>query len=112
MIENIDILRLIIAILATVRLSRLLPKDDGPLFLFEHIRAFVDIKAETEQSKSGSILGFWSNINEGILCGFCQGWYAALLTTFLVIFPSFIGDLFLLWQGIAGAQALLWRKVE
>lgn len=100
-----ELYQIIIAILATYRLSQLLPEDDGPLFIFTRLRGYTARKAE----KSGDPLGLWSNIDSGINCVYCCGLYAALLVVALVMTQNFYANLFLLWFAIAGGQTLIER---
>lgn len=101
-----DYLRLIVAILAVYRMAQLFPADDGPLFLFRRIRTFAERKALVDQ-KAGRFLSLWNNINEGVQCAYCVGFYAGILAAVLVAWPTAAGDLFLLWMGLSGGQAFL-----
>lgn len=105
------LLRLILALFATYRLAQFLPYDDGPLFVFKRIRLYVDYKA-MDQQEAENDLGFWVNVSEGIHCPMCQGLYAAILCTALFIYPSSLGDAFLLVLALAGGQHLLQQVTE
>ncbi len=105
---EIDIFRLAIAILATFRIARLLPLDDGPLYIFERIRIFTGKMAVAEKGE----LGFWHNFNDAVLCPYCQGLYFAFLCILLLIYPTIYGDIFLLIFALAGAQTLLQKWTE
>jgi hypothetical protein len=97
------LLELVIAILAAYRLARLLPKDDGPLFIFTRIRSFTGGKAMMENDP----LGRWASLDEGINCAYCCGLYAAVLVALLVLWQNYYGNVFLLIFAIAGGQSLL-----
>lgn len=97
------IVQLIIAILATYRLARLLPEDDGPFFVFTRIRSFMAERA----TKENDPLGFWANLDQGINCPFCCGLYAAVLVALLVLWQNYYGNVILLVFAIAGGQSLL-----
>ncbi len=95
--------QLLIVILATYRLSRLLPKDDGPLFVFTRIRLYIGTKALSEND----VMGFWASIDKWAECPYCQGLYAAILVAILSKKEWKFGDWFLLIFAIAGGQSLL-----
>ncbi len=99
------IIQLLTAILATYRLAHLLPKDDGPFFVFARIRSFVATKAMNENNA----WGFWENADNGITCAHCMGLYAAAFVGLLIIWQNYYGNLFLLIMAIAGGQSLLQR---
>ncbi len=102
------IIQLLTAILASYRLARLLPVDDGPFFVFTRLRNFVTVKAVKENLE----LGFWANIDSGINCVECCGLYTSILVMVLVVWQNYYGNLFLLVFAIAGGQVLLekWGK--
>jgi hypothetical protein len=118
--------RVVLALFAVYRLSFMLREDDGPLFLFERLRRYTDRKRKEEQECTRHRLGLaeddvlidtaelgtWASLDEGIRCPYCVGIWAALLLAFLVLRPTLAGDLFLLWLGLAGAQALLEAVTE
>ncbi len=103
-----EIIELLTIILASYRISRLLPKDDGPFFIFKRIRSFFMTKAVAENDEWGK----WNILNEGITCAHCMGLYAALFCGLLMIWHNFYGNLFLLIMAIAGGQSLLERLGE
>lgn len=102
------LISLLIAILTTYRIAHLLPEDDGPFFVFRHIRSFVTAKTIAENDE----WGFWAMVDDGINCVYCCGLYAAILTGGLVIWNNYYGNLFLLIMGIAGGQSLLQKLGE
>lgn len=105
MLDTLSILRLILAALTCFRLAQLVTLDKGPFLIFERLRNRVEghIAASPERKKSY----FWKSVADGTSCPYCLGFYAGLLCTLLVIFPTYGGDLFLLWFGIIGLQAFL-----
>ena len=105
---KMGIIQLVIAILATYRLAHLLPYDDGPFFVFKRIRLFFSAKMIDENDE----LGFWAMIDDGISCAHCCGLYAAILTTALVLWQNYYGNVFLLIFAVAGGQSLLQRWDE
>lgn len=100
--------RLILAIFTCYRLARLVARDDGPGFLFEHIRQWIHLKAERESYN----LGKWNSLSEGITCPYCLGVWFSIPLLFLVLYPNWYGDIFLLLMSISGAQAFLWGVVS
>ncbi len=105
---EIDYFRFILAILATFRVARLLPLDDGPFFIFERVRTITIRNMEAEKED----LGFWHNAYEAVTCPYCQGLYFAFLCVLLLIYPTIYGDVFLLIFALAGAQTLLQKWTE
>ncbi len=105
---EINYFRFILAILATFRIARLLPLDDGPLYIFERVRLFTAKRVRTEQSE----LGFWHNLDDAVLCPYCQGLYTAILCIVLLIYPTVYGDIFLLVFALSGAQTMLQKWTE
>lgn len=100
--------RLILAILTTYRLARMVAKDDGPLYFFEHIRQVVKEKADKEVYN----LGKWHSLYDGITCCYCLGVWVSLPLFLFVIYPTHLSDLFILLTAISGAQAWLWGMVD
>lgn len=107
-----EINKLFIVILATYRIARLLPKDDGPFFVFKRIRSFTMTKMVAENEE----WGFWNMINEAATCPHCMGLYAATLCGLLVLLRqreenkslnNFYANFFLLIMAVAGGQSLL-----
>jgi hypothetical protein len=100
-----DILRLILAALACFRLAQLVTLDKGPFLIFERLRIQVEQYIATSPGRQQSY--FWRSVADGTSCPYCLGFYVGLLCTLLVLFPTYPGDLFLLWFGIIGLQAFL-----
>lgn len=103
--DVLSILRLILAVLTCFRLAQLVTLDKGPFLIFERLRLRVEgfIAGSEARRKSN----FWKSVADGVSCPYCAGFYAGLLCVALVAFPSFLGDLFLLWFGIIGLQAFM-----
>lgn len=101
---EIDLLRLILATLTCFRLAQLIALDNGPLFIFQRFRMTIEQFIAT-RGKQQSYL--WRSIADGLSCPYCLGFYLSLLCSLLVLFPSQVGDLFLLWFGVMGMQAFL-----
>jgi hypothetical protein len=101
-------LSLLAAILATYRLAHLLPEDEGPLFVFAHLRDFVHQKAMEEGDERGN----WASLYSGINCAYCCGLYAAALVALLVVWNNFYGNIFILVFAIAGGQSLFQKWSE
>lgn len=97
------LIQLAVAILATYRLSQILPYDEGPLFIFTRMRSFVATKAVNENEE----LGFWANVDSGINCVYCVGLYVAILVTLLVLWQNYCANVFLFIFAFAGGQSLL-----
>jgi hypothetical protein len=97
-------LRLILAIFTCYRLARLVAKDDGPLFLFEFIRQWAGMKADSENYN----LGKWHNLSEALSCPYCLGVWFSIPMFLFVIYPMTLTDLFMLLMAISGVQAWLW----
>ncbi len=100
--------QLLIAVLATYRLAHLLPRDDGPLFVFTRIRTYISTKAMNENDP----LGLWANIDAWSECPYCQGLYAAMFVVWLSEKRTKKTNLFLLVLAIAGGQSLLQKWSE
>lgn len=99
---QVDPLRLLLAGLACYRLSRLLAWEEGPLGMFSAFQKALggkDIDEETGQPKT--LLGRF------ITCPYCLGVWIALGLCFLLIYPTIMGDTFLIIMGLAGLQAYL-----
>ncbi len=119
---EIDYLRFALAILATFRIARILPLDDGPLYIFERVRIITQKKAleehkrknkdKKEGEKKEDSLGIWTNIYDAVTCPYCQGLYFSFLCILLLIYPTIYGDIFLLIFALAGAQTLLQKWTE
>jgi hypothetical protein len=103
--DTLFILRLSLAALACFRLAQLITLDKGPFLLFERLRLLIENYIAASESRKRSY--FWKSVADGASCPYCLGFYAGILCALLVLFPTFWGDLFLLWFGIIGLQAFL-----
>ena len=92
-----DTIRLILTGLACYRLAQLISLDTGPYGIFNRFRVFL----EQRESEIGQ------EINKAVSCPFCLGMWLSLILIPLVIYPTYIGDLFILWFGLAGFQTVL-----
>lgn len=113
--------RLLFCVLTCYRLACLISEDDGPFFIFERLRVWVKDKAWIEAEKNGAIVyydslagaiedrwyGKWHNLAEGLICPYCTGVWLSLPLFAMFLFPTYIGDLFLILMSISGGQAFL-----
>lgn len=116
--------RLLLAIFTCYRLSRLIARDDGPFFIFKRIRYWVADKAYFEAKEAGMLASFgdspindrhfgkWYSLTEGLECPYCLGVWFSIPLLFLVLNPTFYGDVFLILMTISGVQAFLWGVVS
>lgn len=114
------VIKLVLASFATYRLAQLITLDSGPFFIFRRIRVYAarknlqetereDKRKEADPNYKTNRYGFWSGTAKGITCPFCMGVWAAFLCAILIMFPSLIGDLFLVGFGLAGIQSVIER---
>lgn len=105
-------IRIFLAICATYRLASMLSKDEGPylpfiykskqqLGIFEEIRFRLGVYDYGPDGKPNT------NLARGISCPLCTGVYISGLLLALVFKPTLVGDLFLTWMGMSGAQVFL-----
>lgn len=99
------LLRLVLASLACFRLAQLVTLDKGPFLIFERLRLRIEWYIALSDTRRQSY--FWKSVADGLSCPYCLGFYLSLLCSLLVLFPTYGGDLFLLWFGIMGMQAFL-----
>lgn len=106
------IVRIVLAVWATYRLASMVSHDEGPYLsllykddaqtgLFEKIRIELGVYDYGRDGKPDT------NLARGISCPLCTGVYLSALLAALVFVPSKVGDFFLTWIGIAGAQVFL-----
>lgn len=86
------LVRLLLAVLACYRLARLLSVDDGPGNVFLRLRALVPPDR------------MWGKL---LLCPYCLGVWLAVLAPLVVLAPTTVSDVLLVWLGVAGAQDFL-----
>lgn len=112
--------RLFLCVLTCYRLAKLISEDDGPGFIFKRIRYWVGDKAWFEAEKNKVInrlvspieiddrwYGKWYSLSEGLSCPYCVGLWLSFPLFLVFLFPSQIGDLFLLLMSISAGQAFL-----
>ena len=117
-----NLVRLLLAILSCYRLAKMIADDDGPGFIFKRVRYYVKDKAYNEANDSQEIYyskdniegeigdrwwGKWYNLSEGIECPYCIGVWLSLPLFFMLLYPTEIGDLFLILMSISGGQTFL-----
>lgn len=95
-------IRLTLAALAAYRIAQLFVVDDGPGEVFLNLRAYFGKKAAQNEEK-----GLWYFLAELFNCPYCLGVWIALPLGILAGYPTLAGDIFLVWFGLAGAQAFL-----
>lgn len=83
-------IRLLLAALACYRLTRLLVYDVGPWEVLHRLRV-----------RAGS-----GELGKALACAHCTGLWVAIVATLLVLVPTAVGDVSLVWLGIAGAVSL------
>lgn len=99
---QVDPLRLLFAGLSCYRLSRLLAWEEGPFGIFSALQRALggkDIDEDTGQPKT--LLGRF------VGCPYCLGVWIALGLYFLLVYPTIMGDAFLIIMGLSGFQAYL-----
>lgn len=100
-LDSISLFRFLLAALTCFRLAQLITMDKGPFLVFERLRQRVEQHTAIRQGF------FWRSLADGVSCPYCMGLYVGIFCTILVLFPSWLGDLFLLLFGLVGLQAFL-----
>ena len=100
-IENLNLVRLLLGILACYRITGFLVFDNGPWNLFFKLRVWAGVFDTNDRGEPNS------NLGKLLSCPYCTGFWVAIAVAVLVIFPTWPGDIFLLILGIAGGQAAL-----
>lgn len=94
-------LRLVLAVLASYRLTAALVYDEGPwsalLWLRVKLGAYDLASNGLPRTRLGRLIS----------CPHCVGVYTALLVALLVLLPSGLGDILLIVGAIAGAASWL-----
>lgn len=105
-----DFLPLLVAGLATFRLSVLVSEDDGPSRIFQKFRSMLKREAKVHPALRKTAL------HEGIECLKCSSiWLALPIALFVYwreVAPGWLrvsGDVFLLWQALS-ALAILFNR--
>lgn len=100
--------RLLLLILALFRLTFAITVDDGPFDALIRARTALGVYdlQENQRPKRG--------IASFLACAYCVSRLLALLAIPLFLWPSFVGDILILWWGLAGAVTLLlrWRPLS
>jgi hypothetical protein len=92
--------RLILAALATYRVSHALALEKGPFAVCERLRGWVS-----------DHFGAASWVFEGLTCPLCLSVWVVWPFIVVVVFPTPVGDLGLMWLGLSGVASFLY-KVE
>ncbi len=104
-------IRLFLAIFSAYRLASMVSKDEGPYLpiwkdekqtgIFEAIRIRLGVYDYGPDGKPET------NLARGYSCPLCTGVYFSAFFVFLALYPNKLGDWFLAWMGISGAQVFL-----
>lgn len=94
-------LRLVLAAFALFRLAELFAIDEGPGEVFLRLRIVLGVYDRTENGRARTGLGRLFG------CPYCLGVWCALPVLALVLVPTGLGDVVLLWLALCGMQALL-----
>lgn len=94
-------IRLVLLVWATYRLASMVSSEEGPFSIFERLRENLGAYDYGENGKART------NLGRGISCPLCTGVYISGALLPLVFIPNRIGDWFLAWMGISGAQVFL-----
>ena len=102
---------LVLAVLATYRLSQLVALDDGPFDCFAVIRGLTEYNYKGDKKRTGPV---WHTLHELVICPYCLGvWFAGLITILvMLITPLNTWMSLLVWAGIAGGQCALQSATE
>ena len=105
------VIRLVLAVFAAYRLASMISKDEGPYLglwkspeqtgVFEYLRIHAGVYDYGPDGKPET------NLARGISCPLCTGVYMSAAMVVLSFLPSTIGDLFLAWMAVSGAQVFL-----
>jgi len=108
--------RLLLCMLTCYRLARMIAQDDGPLFLFKRIKYWAKDKGYKEAFNNEMVdanvindrhFGHWHNLAEGLSCPYCVGVWLSLPLFLMWLYPTYLGDLFLILMSISAVQAFL-----
>ncbi len=92
-------LRVVLSGFAVYRLAQLMTYDLGPFHIIQRFRDYLNNK---DISKPGATL--WINLAELVECPYCNGIWFSMLVTILMLYPTTLGDVFIIWLGVAGFQ--------
>lgn len=106
------VVRIILAIWATYRLASMISSEEGPYLAFPHrlksqMGVFEQIRIDAGVYDYGSDGKPATSFARGISCPLCTGVYLSGLLGIMVFAPTKVGDWFLAWMGISGAQVFL-----
>lgn len=111
------VFRLLFCILSCYRLSRMIALDDGPGFVFKRIRYWALDGSYWEMIRKGinpnvdaakeRHFGKWHNLAEGLSCPYCVGVWLSIPLFFMFLYPTMMGDLFLILMSISAGQTFL-----
>lgn len=99
-------LRYVLGVLAVYRLVMMIGLDDGPFNLLLRFRTWAgvyDLGPNGQPRRGGGRF---------LACPYCVGVLVAAVVTFLVLWPTFGGDILLIAYGLAGAQAVLQERLH
>jgi hypothetical protein len=97
-----SLILLILGGFACYRLAELIVYDDGPFDLIYDFRRLIIRWGNGKSSKTlpGSLVLL-------IGCPYCVGVWCGIIVGLMLVFPSFIGNIFITIFGLAGIQSLL-----
>lgn len=104
-------IRLFLAVFAAYRLASMVSKDEGPYLpvwkderqtgIFEALRTRLGVYDYGPDGLPAT------NLARGLSCPLCTGVYLSAFFVGLALRPTKLGDWFLAWMGISGAQVFL-----
>ena len=100
--------RLLLLVLALFRLTFAITVDDGPGDVLIRLRTQLGVYDLDESGHPRSGIGSF------LACAYCVSRLLSLIAIPAYVWPSLIGDLLILWWGLAGSVALLlrWRPLS
>lgn len=106
-----QLVRILLVSFGIYRISSLISSEEG-LYLGwpkseQQIGIFKAIRIRAGAYDYGPNGEPETNLGRGISCPLCVGVYVAAFVVALVLFPSKMGDVFLIWMGLAGGQTFL-----
>lgn len=103
-------LRVLLGIFAAYRLASLISSEEGPylgLWKPKEMGVFEKIRMELGAYDYGPDGKPQTSLGRGISCPLCTGVYLSGIVAAVTLLPSSVGDIFLTWFGISGAQVFL-----
>lgn len=105
------IVRLVLAVFAAYRLASMISKDEGPYLglwkspeqtgVFEYLRIKAGVYDIGRDGRPES------NLARGLSCPLCTGVYLSFAMVALAYLPFKLGEFFLAWMAVSGAQVFL-----